>query len=164
MSKSTYSVNGRQRIFLAFLCVGILTGISFFINYKIQAETDSQNLQSQKNNFALKSFSAKRKSFDPVNIGERTSVWLKLQEGKPLDTMFHGSDAAISTLRSNLAEPTAQFSADINLDGHADLVSGFRNAAGGGLIALHRASRQAFEPTDEQVLADLRRGRFSGDV
>ena len=28
------------------------------------------------------------------------------------------------------------------------------------MIALHRASRQAFEPTDEQVLADLRRGTF----
>ncbi len=160
MSKSTYNFNGRQRIFMAFLCVGILTGISFFINYKIQAETDSKNLQSQKSNFALKSFSAKRESFDPVNIGERTSVWLKLQEGKPLDTTFHGNDSAISALRSNLAEPTGQFSADINIDGYNDLISGFRNAAGGGLIALHRASRQAFEPTDEQVLADLKRGTF----
>ena len=160
MSKSTYSFNGRQRIFMAFLCVGILTGISFFINYKIQAETDSKNLQAQKNNYALKSFSAKRESFDQVNIGERSSVWLKLEQGKPLDTTFHGSDSAISALRGNKAEPTAQVSADINLDGYNDLVSGFRNAAGGGLIALHRAGKEAFEPQSEQVLADLRRGVF----
>ena len=32
--------------------------------------------------------------------------------------------------------------------------------AGGGLIALHRASKEAFEPQNEQVLADLKRGVF----
>ncbi len=87
-------------------------------------------------------------------------MWLKLQAGKPLDTTFYGRDAAISALQSDLAEPTSQTSADFNADGYPDLISGFRNAAGGGLIALHRASREAFEPTDEKVLANLRKGIF----
>ena len=54
----------------------------------------------------------------------------------------------------------SQVSADFDSDGYADLVGGFRNAAGGGLIALHRANRQAFAPTDEQVFADLQSGIF----
>ncbi len=158
MKKSTYNFNGRKRLLLAFLCVCLLTGISFLINYKTQAEAD--NPQAPQNKYSLKSFSVERESSAAVNVGERTSVWLKLEKGKPLDTTFYGNDAAISALRANAAEPTAQVSTDINADGYADLVSGFRNAAGGGLIALHRVSRQAFEPTDENILADLRRGVF----
>ncbi len=133
MKKSTYKFNGRQRLLLALLCVGLLTGISFLVNYKTRAESEKDNLQSQKNNYALKSFSVpRRESLSAVNVGERTSVWLKLQAGKPLDTTFYGRDAAISALQSNLAEPTSQASADINADGYPDLISGFRNAAGGG--------------------------------
>lgn len=83
-----------------------------------------------------------------------------MQAGKPLDTTFYGGDSAISALRGNLAEPLSQVSADINSDGFPDLVSGFRNAAGGGLIALHKANQEAFQPQDTQVLADLKRGIF----
>ena len=153
MSKSVKNKkNVSILIFTISLFCAVVAGYSF-ITYKTQAATTT--IKS-----ALKSFSVKRETFEPVNIGERTSVWLKLQEGKPLDTTFYGNDSAISALRGNRAEPTAQVSADINLDGYNDLISGFRNGAGGGLIALHRASRQAFEPTDEQVLADLQRGTF----
>nr|MBA3694991.1 hypothetical protein [Acidobacteriota bacterium] len=161
MKKSTYKFNSRQRLLLALLCIGLLTGISFLVNYKTRAESEKDNLQSQKNNYALKSFSVpQRKSVGAVNVGEKTSVWLKLEAGKPLDTTFYGRDAAIFALQSDLAEPTSQASADINADGYPDLISGFRNAAGGGLIALHRASREAFEPQDKQVLENLRRGVF----
>ncbi len=161
MYKPTYNFKIRQRIFLACLCVCLLTGISFLINYKTQAEIKNNSSENYKNNYALKSFSApQRESAQDVNVGERTSVWLKLQPGKSLDTTFYGTDSAISTLRSDLAEPLSQASTDINADGYADLISGFRNAAGGGLIALHRASRDAFEPQTEETLAGLRRGVF----
>ena len=160
MKKSVYKLNGRQRVFLGFLCICLLTGISFLINYKTQAEAESNNLPTAENNNSLKSFKPKAENSPTVNVGERTSVWLKLEPGKSLDTTFYGRNSAISALQSNFAEPTSQVSADINADGYNDLISGFRNAAGGGLIALHRASRQAFEPTDEQVLADLKQGVF----
>ena len=148
MKTTTYIFKGPW----IFLCFCLLTAIGFSIDYKTRAET--------KNNNSSSSFSPERKTSPTVNVGERASVWLKLEPGKSLDTTFYGKDSAILALQSNLAEPTSQVSADINADGYADLISGFRNAAGGGLIALHRASRQAFEPTDKQVLADLKRGVF----
>ena len=143
-----------------FLCVCLLTVIGFSINYTIQAESASDNLQTSANDYSLKSFSPERETSPAVSVGERTSVWLKLEAGKLLDTTFYGNDSAISALQSNLAEPTTQVSADINADGYADLIGGFRNAAGGGLIALYRADKEAFMPQDEQVLADLRQGVF----
>ncbi len=160
MKKLVYKFKGRQRVFFGFLCVCLLTSISFLINHKTQAEAESQSLQTASNNNSLKSFKPQGETLPTVNVGERASVWLKLEPGKSLDTTFHGSDSAISALQGNLAEPTSQVSADINADGYADLISGFRNADGGGLIALHRASKEAFEPQNERVLADLRRGVF----
>ncbi len=158
MSKSASKFNFRQRIFLIFLGAGLLTG-SLLINYR--AEAKSGGLVNQKNNSLLKSFSPLQRDDSPaINIGERTSVWLKLEQGKSSDTTFYGYDAAIAALQNNQAEPTGQVSADINADGYADLISGFRNAAGGGLIALHRARQQAFEPTDKRTLAILKRGGF----
>ena len=160
MKNTTYNFNKRQRVFSAFLIVSVITGISFLINHPIQAESKKNSPPIQNNNSALKSFVARSNSAPAANIGERTSVWLNLQTGKSPDTTFYGNDQAIFALQSDLAEPISQTSADFNSDGYNDLISGFRNAAGGGLIALHRASRQAFEPTDEKVLADLRQGVF----
>ena len=160
MKKSVYEFNVPQRILFGFLCICLLTGTSFLINYKTQAEAKSSALPTAENNNSLKSFKPKGENSPTVNVGERTSVWLKLEPGKSLDTTFYGKNSAISALQSNFAEPTSQVSADINADGYTDLISGFRNAAGGGLIALHRASKEAFEPTDKKVLADLRSGVF----
>ena len=95
-----------------------------------------------------------------VTVGERSSAWLKLQAGETAATVFRGGEATIADLQGNGTTPAGQVAADINADGYADLISGFRTAAGGGVIALHRASKEAFEPTDAQVLADLRRGIF----
>ncbi len=164
MKKSVSKFNGRSRIFLAFLCVGLLTGIGFLINHKTRAEAKSNGLQPVYNNspknISLKSFKPQGKTAPSVKIGERASAWLKLEPGKSLETRFYGNDSVISSLKGNSAEPTSQASADVNADGYADLISGFRNAAGGGLIALHRANKEAFEPQNEQVLADLKRGVF----
>ncbi len=156
MKKPTYNSKG----FWVFVCFCLLTVIGFSINYKTQAEAESKGLPTAKNYNSLKSFKPQGKISPDVSVAERASVWLKLEPGKSPDTTFYGSDSAISALQSDLAEPTAQTSADINADGYNDLISGFRNAAGGGLIALHRASRQAFEPTDKKILANLKRGIF----
>lgn len=160
MKNKTNNFKKRQRFFLAFLLVSVIGGISFLINHTILAESGNNRLITKKNDYAPNSFIAPRDSAPTADIGERTSVWLKLLEGKPLETTFYGNDSAISSLQSNLAEPLSQASADFNSDGYPDLVSGFRNGAGGGLIALHRANVEAFMPQDEQVLADLRRGIF----
>ena len=156
MKKPNYNFKG----LCIFLCVCLLTVIGFSITYTIRAKAENNNQQNFPNFYLLKSFSPEHKTSPNVNVEKRTSLWLKLEPGKSPDTTFYGRDSAISALQSNLAEPTSQVSADINADGYNDLISGFRNAAGGGLIALHRASRQAFEPTDEKVLADLRQGVF----
>ncbi len=164
MKKSVYKFNGRSRIYLAFLCVALLTGISFLINHKTRAEAESNSLQPVYNNSPkynlLKSFKPQSQTAPAVKVGERASVWLKLEPGKSLETNFYASDSAISSLQGNLAEPVSQASADFDADGYADLIGGFRNNAGGGMIALYRANREAFEPQDEQVLANLRQGIF----
>ena len=164
MKKSVYKFNGRSRIYLAFLCVALLTGISFLINHKTRAESESYSLQPVYNNSpkynSLKSFKPQSQTAPAVKVGERASVWLKLEPGKSLETNFYASDSAISSLQGNLVELVSQASADFNADGYADLIGGFRNTAGGGMIALYRANREAFEPQDEQVLANLRQGIF----
>ena len=108
------------------LTIIVIAGIGVF-------HTSASNELDENSTVRLKSFSVPQgESFGGVNVGERTSVWLKLQAGKPLDTTFYGRDAAISALQSNLAEPTSQTSADINADGYPDLISGFRNAGAAG--------------------------------
>ena len=156
----TYNFKNRHRIFLAFLIISFLTGISFLISYPILAESGNNSPQNEKNNYALKSFVMSRNSSPAASVGERVSPWLKLQPGKSADTNFYGKESAISALQNNLVEPVSQASADFNSDGYADLVGGFRNTAGGGLIALYRANREAFAPQDAQVWADLQRGIF----
>ena len=108
MKKTAYKFNSHQRVLGGFLCVCLLTGISFLINYKTQAKADDNSWQSAYYNNSLKSFKPQRETPPSIKVGERTSVWLKLDPGKSLDTTFHGSDAAISALQSNLAEPTSQ--------------------------------------------------------
>ncbi len=94
------------------------------------------------------------------HLGERVSPWLKLAAGKTLETTFVGEERAIGALQSGALVPTTQAAADMNGDGYADLISGFRTGDGLGLIALHRARKEAFEPKEAPVLADLRRGVF----
>ncbi len=160
MKNTAYKFSKSQRIFLAFIFVSVLTGISFLVNHTILAEAGNNRPQIQKNDNAPNGFAAPRDSAPAANIGERTSVWLKLQEGRSPETIFYGKDSAISALESTLAEPLSQVSADFNSDGYADLVGGFRNGAGGGLIIMHRASHEAFAPTDEKTFADLQTGIF----
>ena len=159
MKKSVYKFNVPQRLLFGFLCICLLTGSSFLINYKTHAEAEGGSFSTAKNT-SLKSFKPQGETAPAVNVGGKTSVWLKLEPGKSSDTTFYGNELAISALQSNLAEPLSQATADFNSDGYNDLVGGFRNASGGGLIALHRANRQAFEPTDKKILADLKRGIF----
>ncbi len=156
MKKSNYNCKNLW----VFLCICLLTVVGLLINYTIQAEAGNDNLHTSAKDYSLKSFSPERETSPTINVGERTSEWLKLETGKSSETTFYGSEPAISALQSDLAEPLSQATADFNSDGYNDLISGFRNAAGGGLIALHRANRQAFAPTDKKVLADLKRGIF----
>lgn len=161
MQTKIYRFNGRRRIFSALLLIPILAGIAFFINRAIRAESENNSQQSRKIDDERQSFTAPTASAPVADIGERSSVWLKLQAGKSLETTYYGGEKSISALRGNRAEPVSQVAADFNADGYADLISGFRNSgANGGLLALRRASREAFMPQDEQILADLRNGVF----
>ena len=160
MKNTIGSLISRRQMFLVFLLFLFLTGTAFFINRTIRAASEKNNEQSQNNNEDRRSFAAPPDSAPVALIGERNSVWLKLQAEKSLDTTYYGNEKEISALRDNRAEPVSQVAADFNADGYADLVSGFRNASGGGLIALRRASREAFMPQDEQVLANLKKGVF----
>ena len=159
MKKPIYNFSGRQIIFWGLLCVSLLSGISIFLTYKTQAESKGNKAQTLANN-SFKTFSAERVLTTDVSVGERVSPWIKLQTGKPLDTTFYGNDESIAAMRNNLLSPLSQVSTDFNSDGYPDLVSGFRNSAGGGLIALHTADSEAFAPQSEQTLADLRNGIF----
>ncbi len=160
MRESTFNVKNRQLLSGVFICIFLLTGVGFFASHKTQAEIINNKPRNQKNNFALQSFAAPRESAPAANIGARTSAWLNLQTGKSPETKFYGKTSAIAVLEDKSAEPLSQVAADFNSDGYADLISGFRRADGGGLIALHRANKEAFEPQNEQVLADLKRGIF----
>ena len=95
-----------------------------------------------------------------ASIPEQVSPWLNLKEGKAIGTTYRGPAPAARLLEAGALRPLSATSADINADGHHDLISGYGNADGRGAITLHRANKQAFEPTDENVLAGIRRGEF----
>jgi CSLREA domain-containing protein len=159
MKKSKYNFKGLRFLFWTFLCAGLLAGGVFLADREIRAEKASRRDAVQTDRFS-KSFSPGRAASSAVTVGERVSPWLKLEPGKPLATAFHGSEQAVSAMRNGTAVHRSQISVDFNFDGHPDLVSGFGNVAGGGFIVLHRGNPEAFQPEDERVLADLRRGIF----
>ena len=144
MKKSTYNFNNRQRIFIAFLCVSLLSGISLFINYKAEAgnENSSEN------------------GFVSVRLKSPNSAAVKLSIGRDLPTSYESVDYSSYQMKNAQNHPLALASADFDVDGFPDLVTGYSNASGGGVLTLHKGNAEAFAPQSEESFALIKEGSF----
>jgi CSLREA domain-containing protein len=108
---------------------------------------------------AIRHSNPKSASSTVVKIADNPSPWIKMRQGKALDSIFVGSDAAIERFESGSLRPTTLVPTDFNFDGYPDLVSGFAGP-GGSVISLHRGWKEAFAPEAPEVLAGIRNGDF----
>ncbi len=109
---------------------------------------------------AVRRFSVDASTTSSVDIAKSGSPWLNLREGRSMGTEYLGTESGISMMERGSLRPAALASADVNADGYADLISGFSDGEGRGILTIRQANKQAFEPTDEAVLAGLRNGVF----
>ena len=136
---------------VVFLTAGLALGWNQLVDVSTKAGSNHQ---------PVRSFSVSEQGGAQVHISEAVSPWLKLKPGKNIATKYLGTEAAIQSLEVGSLRPLTMAAADFNADGYADLISGFADHEGGGVLAFHKANREAFEPKDEEVLAGLRRGEF----
>ena len=136
---------------VVFLTAGLALGLNQLVDVSTKAGSNHQ---------PIRSFSVSEQAGAQVHISEAVSPWLKLKPGKNIATKYQGTEAAIQSLEVGSLRPLTMAAADFNADGYADLISGFADHEGRGVLAFHKANREAFAPKDEEVLAGLRRGEF----
>ncbi len=115
--------------------------------------------KAERVNFSAKSFTVEQGNDSAVNIEENASPWIKMRQGKAINSVFTGSESAIVRFENGSLQASAMVSADFNFDGYPDLISSFAGTDG-GVITLHKGWKEAFSPEDEQVLAGIKRGEF----
>ena len=77
-----------------------------------------------------------------------------LQDGYDLPATYE------TVLRANAVRPTAMATADFDVDGYPDLVSGYATGDG-GYLSFQRGNPEAFAPTQPENVDAIREGRFS---
>lgn len=130
--------------------ISIAVGFGIFENFVVKAEKQQKS---------SKSFLVKQGNDSAVNIEENSSPWIKMRQGKPIESEFVGTEAAIGQFEKGSLRPTTLVSVDFNFDGYLDVISGFAGT-NGGVIALHKGWKEAFAPENEQVLAGIKNGEF----
>ncbi len=156
-------MNYRNLSFKILVIGGIFAAIAFGFN---SIFSDAFTVKSEPRSFRVSESPTipvefgKKNSTEGRNIEYSDSPWLRMKEGMAIGSNYIGDQSAIQSFSSGSLTPISMASADFNLDGYPDLISGFSDADGGGVLALHRANIEAFEPKNEQTLAGLRRGEF----
>jgi hypothetical protein len=138
-----------------FSIVFLVVGFAFGLNQLVGVPTKADNNQK-----SFRSFSVSEKDRAVINIKNDISPWLKLKQGKGIETKYVGDDTAIQSLEGGSLRPLSLASADFNSDGYTDLISGYADMNGGGILTFHKANKEAFAPEDEQILAGIRNGEF----
>src|SRR5438034_7043425 len=95
-----------------------------------------------------------------VHAAGRGKGLLKPLDGRALTSDFAGNQATSEALRSGAARPLSLATADFDLDGAPDLVTGY-DYAGGGLITLQRGNIEAFAPTDRTAFDRAAKGEVA---
>ncbi|MEP6900146.1 MAG: carboxypeptidase regulatory-like domain-containing protein [Actinomycetota bacterium] len=132
------------------LILGVVISFGIFENFKVKAEPQQKS---------VKSYFVTQGTDAAVNVEENSSPWIKMRQGKAIESEYVGTESAIGQFESGNLRPTTLVSADFNFDGYPDVISGFAGT-NGGVITLHKAWNQAFAPDDEQVLARIKNGEF----
>ncbi len=146
-------VKTRSQIKFA-LFLGLVLSLGFgFVSFK-NSSAQAENTQK-----SSKRFSLNRGNIAPLDFERTGSPWIKLKEGKTINSEFVGTESAIGEFERGSLRPTTLASTDFNFDGFPDIISGFAGK-NGGVITLHKGWKEAFSPEDEQVLAGIRRGEF----
>lgn len=136
------------------LLVGLV--LCFAVGFTILTK-NSTKAENKTN--TTKRFSLNRENAVPIEFERSGSPWIKLKEGKTIDSEFVGTDSAIGEFERASLRPTTLASTDFNFDGFPDVISGFAGT-NGGVITLHKGWKEAFSPENEQVLAGIRNGEF----
>jgi CSLREA domain-containing protein len=150
MNKRVRAVSKTKIALFGGLFLSLSLGFVIFKNDSAQAESTKKT---------LKRFSANRENAVPLEFERANSPWIKLKQGKTINSEFSGTESAIGEFERGSLRPTTLAWTDFNFDGFPDIISGFAGT-NGGVITLHRGWKEAFSPEDEQVLAGIRRGEF----
>ena len=143
MKKSTYNFNNRQRVSVAFLCISLLSGISLFINYKAEAGKDISS----------------KDGLVSVRLESQNSAAVNLRPGRDLPTNYDSVDFSSYQMKDAQNRPLALSTADFDVDGFPDLVTGYSTSSG-GVLTFHKGNTEAFAPQSEESFALIKEGRF----
>jgi hypothetical protein len=91
----------------------------------------------------------------------RGQLLVNLNDGLDLPVAYTGTTQSQPELENNLSEPTGLASADFDEDGTLDLIAGYRRAAGGGAITLHRGNVDSLFPNSPEARQRRAAGQFT---
>ncbi len=83
----------------------------------------------------------------------------RFQDGRELQIEYSGEDSLVSALQAKTVRPLTLASADFNLDGAPDLLSGYA-ASGAGIVVLQAGNLDAFAPHDSSVYRAIQQGQM----
>lgn len=111
-------------------------------------------------NFATRTAkSSARSDAITVRAAGRGEPYLHLQDGRQLQLEYQGDQRLVQALRSNEAQPRSLATADFDLDGAPDLVTGY-NYLGSGILAVQRGNVDAFVPKDLRIYDRAAKGEL----
>lgn len=88
--------------------------------------------------------------------------WINLQDGAPLISTYDGSRAATHLLEESKARPLSLAAADLDEDGVPDLIAGYADPDGGGLLAIYKGNMDSIFPESDEAQARKDAGTFTG--
>ncbi len=91
----------------------------------------------------------------------RGNPYVNLDDGFPLDAAYDGPEEALRALREGQLRPRSLTAADFDGDGVPDLVAGYADAAGKGLLTLHRGNVDSIYPNAPGALKRKAAGTFT---
>ncbi|MBS1797258.1 MAG: Ig-like domain repeat protein [Acidobacteria bacterium] len=138
------------KIGLFVLTIGIVVGLGW---------NEWGTVSAEKQKDLKKNFRVAPAVRESVNIEANASPWIKLRQGKAIETDYVGSERTVKRFESGELRPTALAATDFDADGFPDLVSGYA-AGNGGVLTFHKGSKEAFAPEDPAVLEGIRNGDF----
>ena len=150
MKKEVKTLSHTKIALFSGLVLSLVFGFVVFKNDSAQAENTKKS---------SKRFSVNQENIAPLDFERTGSPWIKLKEGKTINSEFVGTESAIGEFERGSLRPTTLASTDFNFDGFPDIISGFAGT-NGGVITLHKGWKEAFSPVNEDVLAGIRRGEF----
>ena len=95
-----------------------------------------------------------------VRLKSQNTTTVNLRPGRDLPTSYDSVDDSSYQIKGAQNHPLALASADFDVDGFPDLVTGYSTPSGGGVLTFHKGNAEAFAPQSEKSFALIKDGRF----